>query len=432
MVLYFAYGSNMSEEAVLGRAPSAARVGKARLPDHRIRFGRKSKRTGTGVADIVAGPGFMVMGVLYEIPDSEWKGILRKEGALMKEPAYRVVDVTVFSFAERRNRAAKSFAVASPSDVEQIPSADYLSAMLAQAEEMNFPAYALFLRWLRKRAMETDVPPLREGLLVSGTNVRNRAGGHYLVRVNPRTLGTTKSGLATVEFDGRVTVAALDVTEEVAEHSCEMDQNLRHALGMIGQNCYGYTVSVQPLSGMRNRVDLVRPRSLTLLVHQTNWIDSEKRICVLHERSLALLGIKEGEHVEILNVWRGEFGDLSVKRIKLRAHTSEKRADQTREYPGFDHVHLDRECRTELGFPVDRAGFLNRPVLVRPSVRRLLQQRIARYGVTFFLGIASLSQLLALFAPTLPSLLRGLVAIATAVLATIVVAWLDIRASLAH
>ncbi|MFI7119547.1 gamma-glutamylcyclotransferase family protein [Amycolatopsis sp. NPDC049868] len=432
MVLYFAYGSNMSEPVVLDRAPTATRVGKARLSDHRIRFGRRSKRTGTGVADIVAAPGFMVMGVLYEVPEKEWKGILRKEGALMQEPAYRAVQVTVFSFADKKSRTATSFVVTSPSEVEQIPSADYLSAMITQAEDLKFPAYAAFLRWLRKRAMEVSAPPLREGLLVSGTNVQKRPGGHYLVRVNPRTLGKVKSRLATVEFDGRVTVAALDSAEEVAENSCEMDQNLRHALGMIGQNCYGYTAVVHPLSGVRNRVDLVRPRSLTLLVHQTNWIDSEKRICVLHERSLALLGIKEGEHVEILNVWREESGVLSVKRIKLRAHTSEKRADQPREYPGFDHVHLDRECRSELGFPADRSDFLNRPVLVRPSVHRLLQQRIAKYGVTFFLGIASLSQLLALFAPTLPSLLRGLMAIATAVLATVVVALLDIRASLSH
>ncbi|EMD21916.1 gamma-glutamylcyclotransferase family protein [Amycolatopsis azurea] len=432
MVLYFAYGSNMSEETVTGRAPSATFVGKARLPEYRIRFGRKSKKTGTGVADIVAEPGFTVMGVLYDVPENEWKGILRKEGALMKQPAYRTVEVTVYSFADKKSRTATAFVVVSPSEAEQIPSAEYLSAMITQADRLGLPAYAVFLRWLRKRAAEAGTPPLREGLLVSGTNVRNRPGGHYLVRVHPRTLGKVKSRLVTVEFDGRVTVAALDITEEVAERSCEIDQNLRHALGMIGQNCYGYTVGIHPLSGMRNRVDLVRPRSLTLLVHQTNWIDSEKRICVLHERSLALLGIKEGEHVEILNAWRDGSGHLSVKKIKLRAYTSEKRADQTRDYPGFDHVHLDRECRTELGLPTDRGEFLNRPVLVRPSVRRLLQQRIARYGVTFFLGIASLSQLLALFAPTLSSLVRGLLAIATAILATVIVAWLDIRASLSY
>ncbi|HEU4543222.1 MAG TPA: gamma-glutamylcyclotransferase family protein [Jiangellaceae bacterium] len=432
VVLYFAYGSNMSRETMTRLAPSAMRIGKARLPNHRLRFSRKSLRTGTGVADVVHHPGFVVMGALYEIPEHEWNTLRQKEGATMAPPAYREAKVEVFSFGDKSNRKAVTFVVAEPEQVEQVPSVSYISDMVQQATELGFPAYAAFLEWLQRRAMEGSLP-LRDGLLVSATKNRGKSHGRYIVRANPRLFGDSRGArLVSVEFDGRTTVAAFAAAAEVQEGSCEIDQNLRHALGMIGQNCYGYTVTLRPEVGGRVRPTLVKPRNLCLKVRQTNWTDSEKRVCILHPKNIVMLGIKEGEQVEIESSTRGDDGRLFIKKIRLRAYTSEQRSRQSRGYPEVDHVYLDQECREELGLSGERNQYSDWPVLVRPSVRHQLRRRVAVYGVTFFLGIASLSQVFALMAPSFPEWVRVLAAVLTAVIATIIVAWVDIRANISY
>jgi hypothetical protein len=72
------------------------------------------------------------------------------------------------------------------------------------------------------------------------------------------------------------------------------------------------------------------------------------------------------------------------------------------------------------------------PLIVRPSLRHQLRRRLAVYGVTFFLGIASLSQILNQLFPVLPGTARAIIAIGTAVVATMLVAWADIRANITY
>jgi len=66
--LYFAYGSNMSSERLRARTPSAISLGRARLPDHVLRW-HKLGRDGSGKCDIepTDASGEDVWGVLYEI-----------------------------------------------------------------------------------------------------------------------------------------------------------------------------------------------------------------------------------------------------------------------------------------------------------------------------------------------------------------------------
>ena len=79
--LYFAYGSNMSSERLLGRTPSAVSLGRARLPRHALRW-HKLGRDGSGKCDIEATDvaGESVWGVLYEIDAADKRALDAAEG----------------------------------------------------------------------------------------------------------------------------------------------------------------------------------------------------------------------------------------------------------------------------------------------------------------------------------------------------------------
>jgi hypothetical protein len=124
------------------------------------------------------------------------------------------------------------------------------------------------------------------------------ARGRYIVRAN-LCVAPRKTRLVSVEFDGRFVLATFEADAKIAEGVCEIDQNLRHALGMVGQRSYGYTVELRPQPGRAYLAALVRPRHLCLSLHQPNWTDSEKAVCILHPKSITVLGIAEGEQVEI-------------------------------------------------------------------------------------------------------------------------------------
>ncbi|WP_330249820.1 gamma-glutamylcyclotransferase [Nocardia sp. NBC_00565] len=433
MKLYFAYGSNMAFEAMAKVCPGVQRVGQARLSNYRLRFSRRSIKSHTGVADVVPAEDFCVMGMLYEVPDAEWPALERKEGLRLKPPAYREVAVSVYSFKERREYHASTFVVCAPEANEQIPSSTYLQGMIETLEgSSGFVPYLEFLKWL-KRCIESSSPDtFRRGTLVLATTARGNSRGRYLIRANPASLGLPKNTKRVmVEFDGKATVASFDACAEVPDGICEMDQNLRHAFGITGQKCYGQAVMIRSVKRKRVMPALVEPRNLCLTVRQTNWTDSEKRICVLHPKNIVLLGLEEGEHVEI------ECSTLKNRKVttktgRYRVYTSEGRHGQAREYPEINCVYLDRECRDELGLSRTAGSYLNWPVLVRPSVSHLLRRRIAVYGITFLLGIASLSKIFELLLPSMTDVSRGVAAVICAVVATAIVTLVDVRAKIRY
>ena len=69
--LYFAYGSNLCASRLRGRVPSAACVGRARLPGRRL-VTDKLGRDGSGKANLREDAAATVWGVLYEIHSSHW------------------------------------------------------------------------------------------------------------------------------------------------------------------------------------------------------------------------------------------------------------------------------------------------------------------------------------------------------------------------
>src|SRR6202020_2257009 len=120
-VLYFAYGSNMDAALMQRICPGHRVLGVAELRDHRLAFTRRSKRTGTGVADILAAPGESVWGVLYELEDSQLAAIDEKEG---NGWAYerKLLDVTLHDGGGAEHEA-HAYAVIVREDVHGPPSA---------------------------------------------------------------------------------------------------------------------------------------------------------------------------------------------------------------------------------------------------------------------------------------------------------------------
>jgi hypothetical protein len=78
--LNFAYGSNMLSARLRQRVPGAQLVGTATLRGHALRW-HKVAKDGSGKCDIVlAEPGSVVHGVLYEIPAYEKQHLDRAQG----------------------------------------------------------------------------------------------------------------------------------------------------------------------------------------------------------------------------------------------------------------------------------------------------------------------------------------------------------------
>jgi len=101
-----------------------------------LAFTRRSIRTASGVADIVATPGQSVWGVLYELDKIELKAIDEKEG---NGWAYQRRPVRIRPATDVREQDAHAYAVIAPEEVEVRPSAQYLQGLLEAARERGLP-----------------------------------------------------------------------------------------------------------------------------------------------------------------------------------------------------------------------------------------------------------------------------------------------------
>jgi len=134
-VLYFAYASNMAAEVMERLCPGHRAVGTAELPDHRLAFTRRSVRTGTGVADIVAADGHGVWGVLYRLDDAMLAAIDEKEG---NGWAYRR-DMVWVRRGGMEPEQAYAYSVIAPEPVEVRPSREYLRRLVEAARRRALP-----------------------------------------------------------------------------------------------------------------------------------------------------------------------------------------------------------------------------------------------------------------------------------------------------
>lgn len=112
-------------------------LGAAELRGHRLAFTRRSARTGTGVADILAEPGSSVWGALYELSGADALAALdEKEG---NGWAYARQEVRVLG-SDGRAHEAFAYAVIAPDAAHVAPSEEYAAALLGGAQERGLPA----------------------------------------------------------------------------------------------------------------------------------------------------------------------------------------------------------------------------------------------------------------------------------------------------
>jgi gamma-glutamylcyclotransferase (GGCT)/AIG2-like uncharacterized protein YtfP len=147
--VYFAYGSNMDEQHLRKHCPSALCLGSARLDGHRLTFLRRSVRTGTGVADIVADPGAAVWGAVFELEETDLGALDRKEGDGV---AYRRREAMVTLRGDGAPRRVHLYTVITKEDSEVTPSREYLTRMIAAAEGLALPPH--YVATLRARPFE--------------------------------------------------------------------------------------------------------------------------------------------------------------------------------------------------------------------------------------------------------------------------------------
>lgn len=108
--LYFAYGSNLNQAdwerwcQSRGYPSGLLRFhSKAVLPDHRPCFSYRSASRGGGVLDVVAAPGQVVPGAVFEVTAAGWQALDEKEGAPF---CYRRIAATVLGPHGEEMRAA--------------------------------------------------------------------------------------------------------------------------------------------------------------------------------------------------------------------------------------------------------------------------------------------------------------------------------------
>jgi gamma-glutamylcyclotransferase len=422
---------------MLAYVPSSRLVGPSRLDNYRLAFTRRSKRTRTGVADIVPCEGMSVWGALYDLDSDDLAKLERKEGY---PSAYGYIDIEAILSENKQRFSALAFTVSNKSDSEYAPSNAYLDKIIVGARAINLPdQYITFLKQF-SNSKDSD---LCSGFLVRGTRNRHGSRGESVIRVSRD--AAVKFGLKTycvVSYRDCSAIARVIASPEVVDIVCELDQNLRCVLGMRGLRSFGYRVQMASLSlSPLSRIftwsrQLVRPRSLVLPAHQPYWLDSEKNICVLHHSNIALLGLQEGQYCTLIACIRQADGKFRRKEIGIRVFSGTTAmlgmgTISQREYPKADEVYVDNDTRLELGLPQDSIGY---PLQIIPNIPRLFMDRLVFYGITLFLGTEAILRLAEAASSFIKLSVRvqTIGAIIVAVVTTIALAVIDLRSKLRY
>jgi gamma-glutamylcyclotransferase (GGCT)/AIG2-like uncharacterized protein YtfP len=436
-VKYFAYGSNMCDEVMLERCPSCRSIGAAKLENYRLAFRRKLIRTGTGAADILDLPGMTVWGVLYEITQNDLAKLDEKEGYKVNDVPNSIyerikVDVILKSTGSDQcihtNVETYKVSTRHRQSKDIPPSLDYLDNMLKGASGYHLPEnYIGFLNWLKQKIENKKIGDayFQDALLVLSTDSRRGAKGLGLLKVSSSIAEKLKlRDFAAVIYEDKRCLAQLQLVDSLDDDSCQLDQSVRHILGILGRETYGFRVSITPIVGRRLGFPLVNPRTLMLKVCPPAWLDSEKNICILHENNIRLLGLNEGEYVRISTLTKLSESKYKIKEITLRVFSgcsSQIVVEGTEtDYPDIQQIYLDLDGRNKLGI---KEGM---PIVVSADTWKLFTSRLSYYGITLFLGITALAPVVQT-AFNLSNIASISLTLLLSALATLVLSIFDIR-----
>lgn len=152
MTRYFAYGSNMDPIQMEERCPGSVPLGPATLADHRLTFTYDSARWAGGVGHVIAAPGEVVWGVVWELTDAHMDALDLYESVAQGIYKRDVCDVTL------EQNVVTAVIYLAMSDGYNAPSARYVRSLIRGAK-----AYAL---------PDGYIQGLRDLLPVKGTSER--------------------------------------------------------------------------------------------------------------------------------------------------------------------------------------------------------------------------------------------------------------------
>jgi hypothetical protein len=343
-----------------------------------------------------------VWGALYEVTTEFLETTLDpREGAGF---AYRRIELPLER--DGQELSALTYEVVDKVEPELLPSSAYIEQLIDGATRSELPEnYVRFLESLRDQPHEA----FRQGLFALPTATRREAGGMGLARVSPQVADELKlMRLAAVRHGTLTCIAKVNRVAGVPANACEVDQNVRHVLGIVGYESYGATVTLHRVDAPRFRFvrPLIQPRTLFLRLQRPRWMDSEKSICVLHEKNIRLLGLSEGEYVDVFFTAQPDAVASDDRALELPTSmalpyrirsqsfrvfsgsaSDQPRRGETIEYPRIDELYLDADGRTQIGVPKDTVDV---PVMVAPDLSRLFSSRLIFYGATVFLAGAAL------------------------------------------
>lgn len=133
-MLYFAYGSNMSERRLARRVSSARKIATCELRGHKLAFHKISKIDGSAKCDIPSSESDTVIGVLFDIADEQIADLDRAEGLGF---GYESISVDLVDPSGFSVRAMSYFATAIDASLK--PYNWYKHHVLVGARENNLP-----------------------------------------------------------------------------------------------------------------------------------------------------------------------------------------------------------------------------------------------------------------------------------------------------
>ena len=141
---YFGYGGNLDLPFLREFCPSAEFIRKAYLPNYEVQFRYWSPRRQGGVSSIIAVPGKLVHGVIYDIRAEELQALDAMEG--VPEGRYRRETFLVIG-DDGKWYDADLYSVVEPKG-PFIPNKGYVELMLAGAKAWEFdPEY---IKWIEE------------------------------------------------------------------------------------------------------------------------------------------------------------------------------------------------------------------------------------------------------------------------------------------
>jgi gamma-glutamylcyclotransferase len=138
-VLVFAYGSNLDDDQMRARCPSAQVEAKAILTNHALAFGGFSHRWGGAVASVVAERGTDVAGLVYRISAADLLALDGYEGSPF---AYERV-VKVVTTEHGRRRRAQLYRQPADTFEPWLPQRAYFDVLLRAYDRLGFDAAQL-------------------------------------------------------------------------------------------------------------------------------------------------------------------------------------------------------------------------------------------------------------------------------------------------